>query len=193
MSFELRKYYEPDFSEAIFQQAPNAKLVPVEIESTAPAGFHAMSIFPEYFKVDGQWLLAEESRMDCIAVYEAGKILVKEFRKLQPGELVVVGRTENCEDGIYVHANGFREVNEKGDVFAFRGNRSRETAFSRDYDEKQAERPRQPFCPRHRDQRAGFYRNPGKGPWPADRPPHRRINRNRISNGEGGRNASFAI
>lgn len=135
MSFELRKYYEPDFSEAIFQQAPNAKLVPVEIESTAPAGFHAMSIFPEYFKVDGQWLLAEESRMDCVAVYEAGKILVKEFRKLQPGELVVVGRTENCEDGIYVHANGFHEVNEKGDVFAFRGNRSRETAFSRDYDE----------------------------------------------------------
>jgi hypothetical protein len=61
---------------------------------------------------------------------------VKEFRNLQAGELVAVGRTENGEDGIYVYPDGFREVlDENTDVFAFRRSRSRETAFSRDYDE----------------------------------------------------------
>jgi lysine-ketoglutarate reductase/saccharopine dehydrogenase-like protein (TIGR00300 family) len=97
--------------------------------------YHALSIFPEYFKIDGNWLLAEESRMDCVPVYENGKIHVREFRVLKQGDLVVTGRTENCEDGIFVHADGFSEQKAQSDVFAFRQNRSRETAFSRDYDE----------------------------------------------------------
>ncbi|MBQ3009969.1 MAG: hypothetical protein IJD81_02125, partial [Oscillospiraceae bacterium] len=99
-------------------------------------GYHAMSIFPEYFKVEGEWLLAEESRMDCVAVLEQGKIAVKEFRVLKEGELVAVGRTEHGEEGIYVYPDGFREVLDSNtDTFAFRRNRSRETAFSKDYDE----------------------------------------------------------
>ena len=71
--------------------------------------YHAMSIFPEYFKVDGPWIMAKESRMDCVPVYEDGVIYVKEFRLLKAGELVFTGRTENCEDGIYVYPDGFRE------------------------------------------------------------------------------------
>lgn len=95
-----------------------------------------MSIFPEYFKVNGQWLLAEESRMDCVAVLDCGRIHVREFRNLKVGELVAVGRRENGKDGIYVYPDGFREESEGNtDAFAFRRSRSRETAFSRDYDE----------------------------------------------------------
>ena len=52
--------------------------------------YHATTIFPEYFKVNGTWLLAEESRMDCVAVYENGKIAVREFRTLKQGDLVFV-------------------------------------------------------------------------------------------------------
>lgn len=133
--FQLREYCPPDFSEAKFANAPNAVLEPAPKDGVAPMTYHAMSIFPEYFKIDGKWLLAEESRMDCVAVYENGKIAVREFRLLRQGDLVVTGRTEKCEDGIYVHANGFGEETAKKDVFAFRQNRSRETAFSRDYDE----------------------------------------------------------
>ena len=88
----------------------------------APMGYHAMSIFPEYFKVDGQWLLAEESRMDCVPVYAGGAIAVKEFRLLKAGEMVFTGRTENAQDGIYVHANGFQEAAAQQEVFAFRQN-----------------------------------------------------------------------
>ena len=94
-----------------------------------------MSIFPEYFKIAGQWHLARESRMDCVAVWDRGRIDVREFRRLRQGELVAVGRTEQGEEGILVHPDGFRERRVARDVFAFRQGRSRETAFSRDYDE----------------------------------------------------------
>ena len=136
MSFTLRSYYAPDFSGERFRSAPEAALAEAPLDGVAPTGYHAMSIFPEYFKIGGRWLLAEESRMDCVAVFDGERILVKEFRNLKRGELVVLGRTEDASEGIFVHPNGFRETAEgSGDVFAFRQNRSRETAFSRDYDE----------------------------------------------------------
>ena len=135
MSFALRPYTAPDFSQEQFLNAPNAVMEPCPKDGVAPMNYHAMSIFPEYFKVDGQWIMAKESRMDCVPVYDNGVIYVKEFRVLKKGELVFTGRTENCEDGIFVHPNGFKEVTEEQDVFAFRQNRSRETAFSKDYDE----------------------------------------------------------
>lgn len=133
--FQLRPYFAPDFTEEKFITAPDAVLAPCPKDGVAPEHYHALSIFPEYFKINGRWLFAEESRMDCVPVFESGKIHVREFRHLHKGDLVVTGRTENGEEGIYVHPNGFREAQETGDVFAFRQNRSRETAFSRDYDE----------------------------------------------------------
>lgn len=133
--FQLKPYTAPDFTQAQFANAPDAVLVPAPFDGVAPEQYHALSIFPEYFKIEGKWLMAEESRMDCVPVYRDGKIHVLEFRNLKKDDLVVVGRTENCEDGIYVHANGFNEKKAQGDVFAFRQSRSRETAFSRDYDE----------------------------------------------------------
>lgn len=133
--FALKPYHAPDFTQEQFVSAPNAVLVPCPADGVAPEGYHALSIFPEYFKIDGQWILAEESRMDCVPVYANGKILVQEFRVLKKGDLVVTGRTEKCEDGIYVHPDGFNEAKGAGDVFAFRSGRSRETAFSKDYDE----------------------------------------------------------
>ncbi len=129
-------YTEPDFSKEEFKNAPEAKFIEAPKDGVAPEDFHAMSIFPEYFKADGKWLLAEESRMDCVPVLSDGRIEVVEFRRLKKGDLVAVGRTENCEDGIYVHPYGFTEgKSEEKDVFAFRTSRSRETAFSVDYDE----------------------------------------------------------
>lgn len=135
MTLRLRKYTAPDFTEPQFVQSSDATLEPAPFDGVAPENFHAMSIFPEYFKINGEWLLAEESRMDCVAVYKDGRIHVVEFRNLTKGDLVVVGRTEKCEEGIYVYPNGFGEGRADADVFAFRSSRSRETAFSIDYDE----------------------------------------------------------
>ena len=133
MSFQLRPYFPPDLS--ALSGAPEVKLCPAPADGVAPEGYHAMSIFPEYFKIGGTWHLASESRMDCVAVWEDGRVAVREFRRLRRGDLVAVGRTEQGEKGILVHPDGFREQRREGDLFAFRQGRSRETAFSRDYDE----------------------------------------------------------
>lgn len=136
MAWTLREYTAPDFSREEFQKAPEAKLCEAPMDQVAPKDYHAMSIFPEYFKIGGKWILARESRMDCVPVYRDGEIRVVEFRRLKKGDPVVTGRTENCEEGIYVHTDGFREREDTSrDAFSFRQNRSRETAFSRDYDE----------------------------------------------------------
>lgn len=133
--FELRRYHHPDFTLEPFVSAPDAVLCPVEMDTVAPEGYHALSIYPEYFKINGTWLLAEESRMDCVPVYKDGKVHVVEFRLLKKGDLVICGRSEDAHEGIYVHPNGFDEAASLQETFAFRMNRSRETAFSRDYDE----------------------------------------------------------
>lgn len=138
MSFKLKQFKAPDFTEPKFVKAPEASLKPAPLDKVAPDGYHATTIFPEYFKVGGQWILAKESRMDCVAVYEDGIIQVREFRNLKQGDMVFTGRTEDGEEGIYVYPDGFNEFSTdgegRGESFAFRQSRSRETAFSRDYD-----------------------------------------------------------
>ena len=133
--FSLRSYTAPDFSARQFVDAPDARFVPAPLDGVAPDNFHAMSIFPEYMKVDGQWLLAEESRMDCVAVLEHGRIIIREFRLLKKGDMVLVGRTEDASEGIFLHANGFPEETALQESFSFRRSRSRETAYSMDYTE----------------------------------------------------------
>lgn len=133
--FKLHSYTAPDFSEERFVRAPDAVFLPAPADGVAPEGFHAMSIYPEYMKVSGSWLLAEESRMDCVAVLEHGRIAVREFRLLKKGEMVLVGRTENGEEGIFLHADGFPENKTAQEAFSFRRSRSRETAYSQDYTE----------------------------------------------------------
>ena len=135
MAFKLDEYREPLFSAENFRNAPEAKCVPAPKDGVAPDGYHALSIFPEYFKLGGKWLLAEESRMDCVPVFRGGKVEVIEFRRLKEGDLVICGRTEDASEGIFVHADGFNEKRGEAETFAFRQGHSRETAFSRDYDE----------------------------------------------------------
>ena len=135
MSFVPSPYSAPDFSREPFLSAPDCALAPAPKDAVAPENYHAMSIYPEYFKIGGRWLLAEDSRMDCVAVYESGKIFVREFRLLKQGDLVVLGRTEDAGEGVYLYPDGFRSAARSQEAFAFRQSRSRETAFSRDYDQ----------------------------------------------------------
>ena len=61
---------------------------------------------------------------------------MQEFRNgLKKGDKVILGRTENGEEGIYLHSTGFESPEETdGDQFVFRQGRSRETSYARDYD-----------------------------------------------------------
>ena len=135
MSFTLPAYRAPDFTALGLEDAPEVRLVPVERDGVAPAGYHATTMFPEYFRLNGRWVLAEESRMDCVAVCRAGAVSIVEFRGLKRGDMVAVGRTEDGGEGIYVHTAGFEEKGGGGgESFSFRQGRSRETAYSMDYD-----------------------------------------------------------
>lgn len=57
-----------------------------------------------------------------------------ENRNLKVGDKVILGRTENAEEGIYLHSAGFLEEDEEQDQFVFRQGRSRETSYAREYD-----------------------------------------------------------
>lgn len=72
----------------------------------------------------------------CVVDDREGResLSIVEFRKLKKGDKVVVGRTEDGSEGIYVWTQGFLSEDRAEESFAFRSGRSRETAFSIDYD-----------------------------------------------------------
>lgn len=149
--FSMPRYREPDFAAPPFVGSPDATWAPVEQDGVAPEGYHSTSMYPEYVKVGGRWVLAKKSRMDSSIVIdlpgdagagaiEGPRLRVVENRNLRVGERVVLGRTENAEEGIFVHQDGFSEavsgddLGGSADKFAFRQGRSRETSYARDYD-----------------------------------------------------------
>jgi lysine-ketoglutarate reductase/saccharopine dehydrogenase-like protein (TIGR00300 family) len=135
MTFKLPEYKAPDFHSEPLLSSPSVKTRPAPADKVAPENYHATSIYPEYYKIRGEWVLAQNSRMDCVAVIGEGVgIEIKEFRKLVQGDLVAVGRSEDGSEGIYVHENGFEKNSRVRDKFAFRTSDSRETSKALDYD-----------------------------------------------------------
>lgn len=134
--FTLPTYTKPDFSTEPFLSAPDVTL------KSAGCGFvdedfYATTIYPEYFKINGEWKLIKESRMDTCVVVRDGEPFSVELRNIQEGELVVCGRTDDGSCGVYVHTDGFKDpdaVTDESGTFAFRTGKSRETSASRDYD-----------------------------------------------------------
>ena len=134
--FQLPEYRKPDFTEKRFTDAPDAAWEAVTVKGVAPENYHSTSMYPEYFKINGNWVLARESRMDSSVVIRCeDQVKVVENRNLEVRDRVIVGRTENGEEGIYLHSTGFETPGEEGeDQFSFRQGRSRETSYARDYD-----------------------------------------------------------
>ena len=134
--FHLPEYREPDFTQERFVKAPDAAWEKVTIKGVAPENYHSTSMYPEYFKIRGKWTLAKESRMDSsVVLCDDGELKVVENRNLEIGDKVIIGRTENAEEGIYLHSTGFEDPEtSSGDQFVFRQGRSRETSYARDYD-----------------------------------------------------------
>ena len=136
MAFEIPRYYAPDFTQEKFRNAPSVRWAAAPKDGVAPEDYHSTSMYPEYFKVDGVWMLAEESRMDSsVVIGDDHALHVVENRNLKQGDKVILGRSEDCEDGIYMHCLGFQDPGEAlADQFVFRQGRSRETSYARDYD-----------------------------------------------------------
>lgn len=128
-------YTAPDFTNTRLQNSAPASLDAAPADGISPDNYHATSNHPEYIKMDdGSWVLAPESRMDAVFVVKDRKISVVEARNLKAGDMVVTGRTENGEQGILVHDQGFSQETKNEDKFAFRSRGTRETPFSYSYD-----------------------------------------------------------
>ncbi len=136
MAFQLPVYNPPDFQREPRASAPPVKTEPAPADGVAPENFHATSNHPEYLhRGEGNWTLVRESRMDCVIVIREGNPEVLEFRRIRKGDPVVVGRSENGEEGILVHHRGFSESGLPRDRFLFHTRRTRETPFSRSYEQ----------------------------------------------------------
>ncbi len=132
----LPVYTSPDFNLPALAAAPAARCEPAPADRVLPKNFHATSNHPEYVRLeDGRWLIARESRMDAVLLLRGEQLDVVEPRRVKQGDSVVIGRSENGEEGIYVHTTGFSLPGAVSDKFAFRTRGTRETPFSRSYDE----------------------------------------------------------
>ena len=136
MAFSFPAFKAPDFGKPPLCYAPRVRTEKAPDRGVAPANYHATSNFPEYLHLGkGEWVLVQESRMDCVLVLRGGRPAATEFRRLRKGDPVVMGRTENGEEGIFVHTDGFESAPDKfTDKFSFRARGTRETPFSRSYD-----------------------------------------------------------
>jgi lysine-ketoglutarate reductase/saccharopine dehydrogenase-like protein (TIGR00300 family) len=137
MDFQLPAYTPPDFSNDSLSNSPVVRTAPAPKEGVAPDNYHATSNHPEYVHTgDGRWILAKENRMDCVMVLKNDTLDIVEARRLKKDDPVVIGRTENGEDGIFVYPSGFSGgPQESDDKFSFRTRDTRETPFSRSYDQ----------------------------------------------------------
>ncbi len=136
MAFSLPHYEPPPLDSEPLLSAPRAVFAEAPADGVAPEGFHATSNHPEYYHLEGGWRLIEKSRMDAVVVLRSdGSLAAVEPRRLLQGNLVALGRTENGEEGIFVHTTGFAQELAPADKFAFRTRGTRETPFSRSYDD----------------------------------------------------------
>lgn len=131
--FKLPEYTAPDFSAERFISCPDVTTERAG-RGYIPENFYATTIYPEYFKINGEWKLIKGSRMDCSVVIKDGEPHAVEMRNIREGDEVVVGRTDDGSCGVFVHTDGFNAVEENNQSFAFRTGQSRETSYSRDYD-----------------------------------------------------------
>ncbi len=135
-AMQFPRFIEPDFTGEPFVSAPDAATEPAG-DGFLPEQFYATTIYPEYFKIGGVWKMLRQSRMDCAVVIRGGEPVVTEPRRVKAGDRVVVGRRDDGSTGVYVHADCFElpEAKNGSSAFAFRTGQSRETSFSREYDQ----------------------------------------------------------
>ena len=109
MAFSLPIYRKPDFDALELKNAPDARWAYAPKDGVAPEGFHSTSMYPEYFKLEGVWRLATESRMDASVVWrEDGRLDVVENRNLKQGDRVILGRTERAQTGFISTQRGLK-------------------------------------------------------------------------------------
>ena len=102
-------YREPDFSKPRLAHAPECRFEPAPADTVLPDGFMSTTNFPTYVHVAGKWRMPERPRMDSHLVWDpaAERLLIKEFRLVEKGDLVAVATAEDGSEGVLVWDRGF--------------------------------------------------------------------------------------
>lgn len=101
-------FSHPDFAAPRFAGAADARWVPAPADGVLPEGFFSTTNLPTYVRIDGEWRMPREPRMDGALVLDAAcELWVKEMRRVVKGELVAMGHAEDGSEGIFVHATAF--------------------------------------------------------------------------------------
>jgi lysine-ketoglutarate reductase/saccharopine dehydrogenase-like protein (TIGR00300 family) len=101
-------FSHPDFTTPQLARAPDARFVPAPADGVLPEGFFSTTNLPTYVKVDGAWRMPREPRMDsALVIDERGELWVREGRRVNAGEPVAVGGSEDGTEGIFVHGTAF--------------------------------------------------------------------------------------
>lgn len=128
MEFSLAGFSYPDFDGDEFKDSRDISLEEVIEDGVAPDNFYLTSHQPTFYRYGGEWILPEHNSLNCVAVLEGGSILIKELRELVVGDRVVVGRSRDGSQGIYLHSKGFDES------LYYRKGGAAESSFSEEYD-----------------------------------------------------------
>ena len=101
-------FSHPDFTVPQFAGAPDATFVAAAANGVLPGGFFSTTNLPTYVRVNGEWRMPREPRMDSALVLDAaGELWVREGRRLTMGDRVAVGMKEDGSEGIFVNAQAF--------------------------------------------------------------------------------------
>ena len=83
--FKPEKYTPPKFDREPFISFPDVTTEKAG-DGYIPENFYATTIYPEYFKINGEWKMLTGSRMDCSVVIKDGMPYAVEMRNIKKGD-----------------------------------------------------------------------------------------------------------
>lgn len=118
-------YRHPDFKSLGLENAPECRFVGAPKDTALPDGFMSTTNFPTYVHIGGKWRMPEMPRMDSHLVWDpvAERLLTKEFRLIEKGDLVAVATKEDGTEGVLLWDKGFQEEQDTthDETFSFMG------------------------------------------------------------------------
>ena len=117
----------PDFTQPVLANAPEARFSPAPANGVLPNGFFSTTNLPTYVRINDEWHLPREPRMDAAIVKTSDGILyAREGRRVHKGDLVAIGLAEDGSEGIFVHAKAFASGDDDGEFKFMASSVSRE-------------------------------------------------------------------
>ena len=111
MNFKLPEYNEPNWNSEMLINAPDVELKMVEIDGVLPNGFHLSTIYPEYLKIDGEWILIRDNIPYTVFVVRGRDVEAIEPNMVLEGDRIVCARTIDGSEGVYVNEKPFDDMN----------------------------------------------------------------------------------